>query len=171
MDKAGHHAGSGDFELASWVSGDVAHNFFINPKENADAPSLWKDETKRTAAQRKRLLYVLGKMADLEVSLRNLADAKTDGSYSQAMANRARLAGTSLDDLSGFVPELKPVVDAFKPVRINLKPANKAALLKVADTVAAAAEAVEKNHDGSKLGDIDAAIPKTGKNKRYDPGK
>jgi hypothetical protein len=87
------------------------------------------------------------------------------------MANRARSAGTSLDDLSGFVPELKNVFDEFKRIRINLKPANKAALLKVADTVAAAAEAVEKNHDGSKLGDIDAAIPKTGKNKRYDPGK
>ena len=80
--KTDHPKGSANFELASWVAGDVAHNLFLDAKKNADAPSLWMDETKRTPAERKRLLYVLGQMADLEVSLRNLAAASADDAYS-----------------------------------------------------------------------------------------
>lgn len=141
LNKAGHKGGTGtDFELSSWVAGDVAHNLFLNPKVNALAPSLWMAETHRTAPERKRMLYVLGKMADLEVSLRNLAAAKEDGEYSAAMASRAKAAAGNLDELKEVVKELDAVATAFKPLKGigKLKPANKDALLKVADVVAEA---------------------------------
>ena len=77
--KTDHPKGSASFELSSWVAGDVAHNLLLDPKKNAEAPSLWMDETERTPAERKRLLYVFGQMADLEVSLRNLAAASAAG--------------------------------------------------------------------------------------------
>ena len=171
VNKAGHKDGSANFELSSWVSGDIAHNLFIDQKVNAQAPSLWMAETGRKPAERKRMLYVLGKMADLEVSLRNLAAAKEDGAYSQAMANRAKAAAGNLDDIKEIVPELVPVADAFKKIKLKLKPEQKDALLEVADKVAAAAGAVEKTHDGTKLKDLDDVLPKMGNGPRYDPTK
>ena len=169
--KTDHPKGSANFELASWSAGDVAHNLFLDPKKNADAPSLWMDETGRKPAERKRLLYVLGQMADLEVSLRNLAAAAEDGAYSGALADRAKKAGGNLDDIKDLVPELKAVLDEFKKVKLKLKPANKDLLLPVADKVQAAALDVEKNHDGSKLGDLDSVIAQMGNGPRFDPTK
>ena len=160
-----------NFELASWVAGDVAHNLFLDPKKNADAPSLWMDETGRKPAERKRLLYVLGQMADLEVSLRNLAAAAEDGAYSHALADRVKKAAGNLDDIKDLVPELKPVLDEYKKIKLKLKPANKDVLLPVADKVAAAALDVEKNQDGSKLDALDDVIPKMGNGPRFDPTK
>ena len=55
------------------------------------------------------------------------------------------------------MPEVKPVVAEFGKLKLKLTPANKADLLKAADDIDAAAAAVEKNHDGSKLGDLDGA--------------
>jgi hypothetical protein len=171
QNKTDHPKGSANFELASWVAGDVAHNLFLDPKKNADAPSLWMDETGRTPAQRKRLLYVFGRMADLEVSLRYLAAAAEDDAYAQAMAGRAKAAGGNLDDIADLVPELKPVLAEFKKIKLKLKPANKDVLLPVADKVAAAALEVEKNQDGSKLDALDDVIAKVGNGPRYDPTK
>jgi hypothetical protein len=169
--KTDHPSGTADFELSSYASGDVAHNLFIDPKKNALAPSLWMAEMGRTLPERKRMLYVLGQMADMEVSLRNLAGAKEDGKYSQAMAGRVKKAAGNLDDIKELVPELKPVADEFKKIKLKLKPDNKDVLLQVADKVAAAAQDVEKNHNGSKLKDLDDVIPKMGNGPRYDPSK
>jgi hypothetical protein len=168
---AGHKGGSANFEFSSWVAGDVAHNLFLNPKENALAPTLLMAETGRKPAEHKRMQYVLGKMADLEVSLRSLASAKEDGAYSQAMANRAKSAAGDLDDIKEIVPELTPAADAFKKIKLKLKPEQKDALLEVADKVAAAAGEVEKKHDGTKLKDLDDVLPKTGNGPRYAPTK
>jgi hypothetical protein len=180
VNTAKHHAGSADFELVSWVSGDVAHNLFRDPTKkqvdapavaNAEAPTLWMAETGGTPEKRKRLLFVLGKLADLEVSLRNLAAAKAEGEYSQAMAGRARKAGGDLSDIMPIVPELEPAVTAFGKIRLlKLKPGSKE-VLDVADTVAKTAQTVEEKHDGSKLRDLDAVLPKKGKNNRFEPGK
>ena len=70
------------------------------------------------AGLRKRMLYVLGKIADLEVSLRNLAAAKEDGAYSQAMANRAKAAAGNLDDIKEIIKELDAVSTAFKQIKL-----------------------------------------------------
>ena len=168
-----HPKGSAMFELSSYSTGDVAHNLFLDPKKNAEAPSLWMDETKRMPAERKRMLYVLGQMADLEVSLRYLAAASAAGAYSQAMAKRAKDADAALDTIKDLVPEVKPVVDEFGKLKLKLNPAHKADLLAAADTVAAAAAEVEKNHDGSKLGDLDGANlwAPMGNGARFDPTK
>ncbi len=166
-----HPKGSPEFELSSWVAGDVAHNLFLDPKKNAEAPTLWMADTGLTVKDRKRLLYVFGQMADLNVSLRNLAGAADEDAYSTAMADRAKKAGGNLDDIKDLVPELKPVAAAFKTIKLKLKPANKELLLSVAEKVDAAAAEVAKNQDGSKLGDLDSVIPQMGNGPRFDPTK
>jgi hypothetical protein len=169
VNKGGHKAGSGEFELASWLAGDVAHNLFIDPHKNADGASLWMSETGRTPAERKRMLFVLGKLADLETALRNLAAASGEGAYEQAMGNRAKTASSTLDDVKDFVKELDAPLAAFKKIKFKLKPANKDDLLATAGAVAAAAVAIERQHNGSKLADLDQIVPKTGNGPRYAP--
>ena len=44
--KTDHPKGTASFELVSLVSGDVAHNLFLDPKKNAEAPTLWMAETR-----------------------------------------------------------------------------------------------------------------------------
>jgi hypothetical protein len=168
---AGHKNGSANFELSSWVAGDVAHNLFLDPTKNAQAPSLWMAETGRTPTERKRMLYLLGQLADLEVSLRNLAVARKEGAFSQAMANRIKLAAGNLDDIKEIVPELVTLADAYKKIKLKLKPQHHEALLKVADKVAGVADTVETKHDGTKLKELDDVIPKAGNGVRYVPPK
>ncbi len=169
--KTDHPKWKPEFELASWVAGDVAHNLFLDPKKNAEAPTLWMADTGLTVKNRKRLLYVFGQMAELDVSLRNLAGAAGDDAYSSAMADIAKQAGGNLDDIKDLVPELKPVLAEFKKIKLKLKPANKELLLPVAEKVEAAAAEVAKNQDGSKLGDLDSVIPPMANGPRFDPTK
>ena len=71
------------------------------------------------------------------------------------------------------MPEVKPAVDEFGKLKLKLNPAHKADLLAAADKVAAAAADVEKNHDGSKLADLDSAglWAPMGNGPRFDPTK
>ena len=54
----GHPAGSTDFELASWLSGEVRHNFFASKgKTNADTP-----------LNRKRVLHIVGTALEMDTT-------------------------------------------------------------------------------------------------------
>ena len=73
---AGHPTGNPQFEFLAWVQGEVRHNYQMNQKENAAAPTLWTNARfteGRTEQGRHRLMYVVGQLVDLEVSLRNRA--------------------------------------------------------------------------------------------------
>lgn len=172
VNKTAHQASTGGFEVVSWIQGEVCHNMFLDPKKNAEAPTLWMARSKNnTPANRKRILYVLGQMVDMETSLRNLANASAENAYAEAMASRARSAGSNVDCIVGIVtlPEVAKVDKAFKKIRIKLRPSNKEEILKVADEISEAAQTFAKNHDGSKLGDLDQLIPPVGKGTRYKP--
>ena len=76
----GHQAGS-PIELVSWVQGEVRHHF-KSSKDNADA-----------TPERKRMLYLVGRVVDLEYSLRGVANATEKATYAVTMARRAKARG------------------------------------------------------------------------------
>src|SRR5262249_10840080 len=119
VNKGGHHAGSAEFELVSWLHGEVDHNLFLDPKKNPRAPSLWMDRYKRTPKERDRVLYVVGKLAGLEVALRNVADSQVEGTFSHAMGGHARDYRDDLSDIrdATSLPEIGRVIEEFNKFR------------------------------------------------------
>lgn len=82
----GHPARTSGFELLTWSQGEVRHNFYDesmhrNTNVNHDASS-----------QRRRQMFVIGLLTDLEVSLRGLSKGQQRGNefpYRQSMGKRA----------------------------------------------------------------------------------
>jgi hypothetical protein len=144
----GHKAGS-DFELVSWVSGEVRHNLQKSAgKVNAPIP-----------VARQRMLFITGRALDLEFGLRGLARATEDGIYSKAMLARVNEAKGHLEEIQkdANLPEVKGMLDAVAAG--DLKINNEAAIAKMADTVSENARKLADSNDGSKLASIDSLIP------------
>ena len=118
-----HKAGS-DFDLLAWSQGEIRHNFLSSPGA-PDQPT-----NRPASAGRKRTLYVVGAMVDLEFSLRNLAQvSEKGGPFHKAMVdrvNRARmkvdaiLAAAELGDLSAAVDTIPNPVDESTAVSADL---------------------------------------------------
>ena len=148
------------FELVEWSQGSVRHNFQLDQAVNAESPSLWLDshwnEGGRTVENRKKLMFVIGQLADLEVSLRSRANA-SDGDFGTAVGRRISSARRELSKMD--CSEVKQALDAIAAIdRSALRTyqdGDAALYSEAADKVAEAAKALAKNHDGSKLGDVD----------------
>lgn len=152
----GHHKAGSDFELVAWSQGVIRHNFLEN------------DGTNRVnTPQRLRVMYVVGKLVELEVTLRNLAAAKSDGGeYFKFMAERANRV------LSDLAAVQKAVTIAEVAEALAAVPCNAAGKMKVAGTadvaplseasakVKAASRKFADSNDGSKLEAIDPLLPK-----------
>jgi hypothetical protein len=65
-----HTAGSEEFDLVAWSQGEIRHNF-VSSSGAPDAPT-----NRLASAENRRRLFVVGALADLEFSLRNLAGVK-----------------------------------------------------------------------------------------------
>lgn len=141
-----HQAGS-NFELLSWLEGEVRHNFLDGKANREDSP------------ERKRLLYVLGQGLALETSLRDLALATEKASFAVSMAKRASTAIASLKKIDEAVkiPEVEQMIAASQKAELKLN--NQAALRTAADQVGAAVRKFATGNDGTKLGAIDSLIP------------
>jgi hypothetical protein len=161
---AGHKAGSLGFEFASWSNGEVRHNFQLDQSKNAPASSLWlnpvvKVKGKRTAEDRRRKMYVLGLMVDLETSLRNRANATTPGYAGQMAARIGPMQGKFAQiNVAAGTAETKTVAALIPPLFANLfavNPGDKKLFGAAADKVAKAAKEFMDNHDGTKLTGLD----------------
>ncbi len=153
VNKGGHTPGS-DFELVAWSSGEVRHNFQqTEEKENRLAARDYDP------ANRKRLLYVMGQILDLEYALRGLAEATTEGTYADAMKNRAMAAADKLKAIQGKASNtnIQAILDAAGGA--SLAPNNKDGLVAVADQIRTNAQAFGASNDGSSLAAIGAMIP------------
>ncbi|MBC8351444.1 MAG: cytochrome c family protein [Planctomycetes bacterium] len=109
--EAGHDHGDG-FEFVTKALGEVRHNFFLDRHGNAEVATLWTDplhhEAGRNAAGRKRVLFVLGQLIDLETSLRSLATATDESDFSDLMVERIEDAwGLLAEDLLEELEETK----------------------------------------------------------------
>lgn len=157
VNKGGHTAGS-DFELVSWSQGEIRHN--LQKTEG-------KTNTEASAAH-KRVLYVTGRLLDLEYSVRALAKATTAGTYSEKLTERINKMTGELKKIAGAgvaaAGEIAGLVDAGQ-----LKPGNAAGLTKLAESIAAKSKAFADGNDGSKLAGVDGMIPTAYKGKVYQP--
>ncbi len=150
----GHTPGS-KFELVSWSQGEVRHNFLQSQgKKNEEV-----------TPERKRTLYVVGRVLDLEFSLRSLAKATENGKFADEMAKRVMAATGKVKEIHGLapLPEIKEILAATEG--LDLKPNNQSNLEGAANKVSTAAQKLAKNQDGTKLAALDQVIPKEYKGK------
>lgn len=155
------HPTSKRFEIVRWSQGVVRHNFALDQSANAESPSLWLNPIParpgRDPANRKKLMFVAGQLADLEVSLRARANA-SEGDYGRAFNDRIDDAIGELEDVS-HIPEAQQAVAATSGIdksRLRQFGAGDAQFFTTAaDGVLAAAKAFVKNHpDGDDLGKV-----------------
>lgn len=147
VEVGGHKAGS-DFELVSWSQGEVRHNYMNETKSNTAA-----------STNEKRVMYVVGRMLDLEYGLRGVANVTKKSSYAVEMAKRTKRALGYLKQINGAV-SVSELTEAFAAGEAaQLKPNNKAALVATANKISSLTQKFAKSQDGSSLAGVDAFIP------------
>jgi hypothetical protein len=152
VNKGGHTAGSAEFELLSWSQGEVRHRF-LRGNGNKEAPPA-----------RRRILYVVGQMADACGSLRALAQATTDGPFAKAMVKRCTDAKARLGKIADALGDGEAAT-AVKEVAAAvaddaLHPDNADALMKAADEIQTKGEAFAAKYQGGEaLAKVDPLLP------------
>lgn len=145
----GGHKPRSDFELVAWSQGEVRHNYYYSDdKKNRPATTTHR-----------RVLYVTGRALDLEYSLRAAARATGPGPYLETNKKAVSSAVEKLREIQSLhaTPELEQMLNAAAAVTIE---ANQASGLETAaDAVSKAAQAFVANHDGEKLGALEALLP------------
>ncbi len=164
----GHPARSENFNLASWTSGEVRHNFYTADYTRSGEKNL------DTQQDRKRKMFVTGMLLDLQYSLASLAKGKTGGGeFRKSMGNRshtiinkelpiviAKLGGDSAP------PELLEIQKIAKGVKLSGNPADVA---KAADEIEPLIQKFSEGTDGSNLSGVDSIIPTNSKGKAWQP--
>ena len=148
VNEGGHAAGSA-FELVAWSQGEVRHNvWFTGGKSNPEA-----------AAERKRMMYVVGRTLDLAFALRGVAKSTEKARYAVAMAKRAKEATGAVQKIADLVsvPEIDEILAIASEAELKLN--NEAALTAAADKVDAAVGKFAANYDGSALAALDQLLP------------
>lgn len=142
----GHTAGS-KFELVRWSQGEVRHNVW------------YSDDNTEASIERKRMLYIIGKMLDFEYALRGVAKATQGAEYAKAMAKRAKRALAFLNKIDETVDNsaLSGIVAIGATAKLKLN--NEAALLKAAGEVSELARQFGSQADGGDLAGVDALLP------------
>jgi len=158
---AGHKAASA-FEFVSWSSGEIRHNFQVDKNHNAAAPSLWLATSNGTADQRRRMKFVVGALAQLEVALRRRAEAKNPVVVPQ-LAGLAAAANGKLAQINGMSPnaETLAVAATFTPLLATLfvpQPNDESVYAEIADNIAEQTKLFVQNHNGSQLQALDPII-------------
>ena len=145
----GHKAGTDEFELVRYSQGKVRHNFLRN-----------KGETNTVSApDRLRIMFVVGKIAELEYATRATAQATAKSRYGTSVANRAARTAVKLYELQQKIndPNLQLALQAFAGA--DLKINNKESLLVIADQIRAAGESFSEQADGANFASIDDQLP------------
>lgn len=148
VNTGGHPAGS-PFELLSWSQGEVRHTVH----HSAGA------ENRMASPERRRMLYIMGVMVELEESLRAVGKATQKDKYAVTMAKRAQLAAKRMASVAAAVnlPETDAIMAAVKQAKLSLN--NEDQLSGIADTIGAQARAVAEKYDGSGMASLDPMIP------------
>lgn len=148
VNTGGHPAGS-NFDLVAWSQGEIRHNF--NRTDNTSNAPADQDTL--------RVMFVLGKMLDLEYGARGLAGATESKDYAKAMAQRTNRALKQLGQVNGIVeiPQITTMLGALEAGDLKLNNSEK--LLAAADAIKAAARDFAANNDGSGLAALDKFVP------------
>jgi hypothetical protein len=146
VNTSGHAAGS-PLELVSWSQGEVRHHFLGGTKNQEDSQ------------ERKRMLYVVGRIVDLEYSLRGLAKATQKATYGVTMAKRVVAAKDNLKKISAAVPkpEIQEIITIADGVALKLN--NEAAIMDAAEKISTAGKKIASAFKGADLAAVDSLIP------------
>ena len=119
----------------------------------------YSDDNTEADLNRRRMLYVLGKMIDLEYALRGVAEATQKADYAVEMAKRAKRALAFLNQIDESIdnPELSEIISIGSGAKLSLN--NSEALQAAATEVKAQAQSFANSYDGSGLSGIDASLP------------
>lgn len=146
----GRHPSGSKFELVEWAS-KIQHNYL---------PAQWSsNETNNDPSpERKRMLYVIGRVLDYEYSIRGAAEATEDGSFSKAMRRRVVSAFRELEKIATVVsiPELKSIAQLHGQVK--LVPNNKSSLVGIADQIRDHGKQLGQTHNGSAWAALDLLV-------------
>jgi len=147
----GHSAGSLSFEFVSWSQGTLRHNF-------ARTDGLSNAETSQ---ERKRVMWIVGLMADLEFSTRATGIATTKQKYGLTVAKRAANSALRLYQVQQEIkhPEIEKALVAFS--KADLKINNTKQLNAIADQIGIAGFNFAAQADGSGMEVVDKLIPST----------
>jgi len=163
---AGHKAGQSDFDLIPWMQGEVRHNFQVDQTVNAESPSLLKARDGITTEQRKRVLFVVGKLVELETLLRNLGSI-SPANLGESYAGRRGWAGRAEDVFEILDEEIaeaidnehvKAAVDAVKDIELGRKFKDQEAAKVAADQLAEITQAFVGSVEGADLSGLDKLI-------------
>jgi hypothetical protein len=149
--------------------GEVRHNFFLDRRQNSEVATLWTDSLHqnagRTAAGRKRVLFIVGQLVDIETSLRSLASATDENDLTDLMIERIEdavglLGEDLLEELEETdLPEIDKVVKLVEVVLEKLddddfSTDDQKLYLDACEEVAKVAQAFA-GRNGSKLAEFD----------------
>lgn len=159
VNEGDHKAGS-DFELVTWLGGEIRHNFASSPGA-PDTPT-----NRSVTPEQRRVAYVVGATVDLEHSLRNLASVThPGGKFHKAMTARVErirkkiLAILAVVDIPGFAAVMGQLPEGIDdPTSVSAD---------VLKKLSEASKQFVEAYDGSELEAIDSQILTDLKGKVY----
>lgn len=149
----GGHPDSSDFEIISYLNGEVRHSFYNDSKQNLEM-----------SQNRKRLFYVTGQCVELECNMRGTGKATRKDVFGISHALRVQAVYERLVKINAALklPEIDEMLAAVpkKPGGgLKMKINEQKELDDAADKVRAAILKMLQKHDGSQLAAADPFIP------------
>lgn len=145
----GHTAGS-SFELVAWSQGEIRHNTWYN-KGAANPPA---------PKERQRMLFVVGRIAELEQSLIGVSRATEKADYALKMAQRADKARKVMASLAKLLPEAPELREIAKiGLGAGLKLNNEAELVDAAGKISVLGLKFAQTYDGAQFAAVDKYLP------------
>lgn len=171
VNMAGHPAISDDFEILSWYSGEVKHNFLVS--KSGSSRKSHTDDLQPIPQERKRMLYLNGKLLHLAYSLKAVAcsqDAPVDkkGDFIRLSNGRYTFAVQHALEIDRITKDLRMVLkklsipqyaDALAIVRgLSLKTGHREEIDEAAEELFRLSEVFCRENDGSGFGAIDGIL-------------
>jgi len=152
----GGHAAGSKFELVTWSQGEVRHNSWYNKgKANPEA-----------SVDRKRMLFVVGRIVELETALIGVSKATVKKDYALKMAKRASNARKVMASLAKLLPDAPELLEIAKIAgAVKLKLNNEEALSQAAGKISVFGLRFAQAYDGSGFSAIDKYLPSSDKYK------
>lgn len=170
VNQAGHPALSRNFEILSWYSGEVNHNFLVNKGSGLRKHA---NELQPIPQSRRRMLYLNGKLLHLGYLLQAMAGARDapvdkkgnfiqlkDGNftYSVQLAQEAKRIEHDLERITKRV-SVSQFIEALALLKsLRWETGNGPDFLEASESIFDLAEAFCRKNDGSNLGAIDSLL-------------
>ena len=105
------------------------------------------------------MMYLVGKIADLEFSTRATSIATEVNTYGKTAANRAAASAIKLYELQKKLQneQIQRVLDAFTKAQLHTNQFD--SLNEIADEIQEAGREFAVKHDGSEFGAVDELLP------------